>query len=179
MFRRGFVLLALGCSLGLLFATWLQPRSVRGDDAPPELMRDPAPPSAKTRDLSQPFVQATRAVRPTVVQILNFQRDPRTGQLFRAGSGSGFLFSKQEFGEQVARHQEQLETLFGQTPRVFRNTELTYSNELAAYIGGRGAVQLNDVEAITSSSRGALAWDLADAFGKRDLPQALSGHAGC
>jgi len=95
MFRRGFVLLAIGCSLGLLFATWLQPRSVQGDDAPPELMRDPAPPSARTRDFSRPFVEATRTVRPTVVQILNFQRDPRTGQLFRAGSGSGFLFSKQ------------------------------------------------------------------------------------
>ena len=57
--------------------------------------------------------------------------------------------------------------------------------KLAAYIGGRGAVQLNDVEAITSSSRGALAWDLADAFGKRDIMrhqpirlQAAVGHGG-
>ena len=44
MFRRGFVLLALGCSLGLLFATWLQPTPVQGGEAPPELLRDPARP---------------------------------------------------------------------------------------------------------------------------------------
>jgi alpha-amylase len=45
-----------------------------------------------------------------------------------------FLFSKEEFSEQVAMHDEQIKRLFGQTPTVFRNTELTYSNQLAAHI---------------------------------------------
>ena len=46
-------------------------------------------------------------------------------------------------------------------------------DKLCAYLGDRRRAELEDVEAITSSSRGALAWDLADAFGKRQLPQAL------
>ncbi|GMV25366.1 MAG: alpha-amylase [Phycisphaerae bacterium] len=43
-----------------------------------------------------------------------------------------FLYSKQEFREQVEMHTAKVQQLFGQTPRVFRNTELIYSNELAA-----------------------------------------------
>ena len=45
--------------------------------------------------------------------------------------------------------------------------------KLCAYLGDRRCVESCDVEAITSSSRGAMAWDLADAFGKRKLQQAL------
>lgn len=36
-----------------------------------------------------------------------------------------------EFVEQVSSHVQLIERLFGQRPRVFRNTELIYSNELA------------------------------------------------
>lgn len=43
-----------------------------------------------------------------------------------------FLYSREEFREQVAMHTKKIEMLFGQTPTVFRNTELIYSNELAA-----------------------------------------------
>ncbi|MHC4954010.1 MAG: trypsin-like peptidase domain-containing protein [Planctomycetota bacterium] len=93
MIRRGFILLALGCSLGLLFATWLQPRPVQGGDAPPELLVEPKAPSAATREFSRPFVEATRKVLPTVVQVLNYGTD-RAGRLFQQGSGSGFIFSK-------------------------------------------------------------------------------------
>ncbi|MGI9014544.1 MAG: glycoside hydrolase family 57 protein, partial [Phycisphaerales bacterium] len=49
-----------------------------------------------------------------------------------------FLFSKPEFDAQVQLHEKQLHDLFGATPRVFRNTELTYSNELAAHIAATG-----------------------------------------
>jgi len=93
MIRRGMILLALGCGLGLLFATWLQPRTVQGDDAPPELMHDPRPPTQQSLDLSRPFVAATRKVRPAVVQVINLGRD-RRGNLMQQGSGSGFVFSK-------------------------------------------------------------------------------------
>jgi len=41
------------------------------------------------------------------------------------------LKSLREFGEQVRTHVRTIEELFGQKPRVFRNTELIYSNELA------------------------------------------------
>jgi len=45
--------------------------------------------------------------------------------------------------------------------------------KLAVYIGEPRRVSIDDVQAITSSSREAIAWDLADAFGKRDLARAL------
>jgi alpha-amylase len=53
------------------------------------------------------------------------------------------LFSPQEFVSQVRMHIAAIKNLFGQTPRVFRNTELIYSNELPAMveqIGGFDAV---------------------------------------
>ncbi len=39
--------------------------------------------------------------------------------------------SLEEFCMQTSQHVEKIRTLFGQTPTVFRNTELIYSNELA------------------------------------------------
>ncbi len=42
-----------------------------------------------------------------------------------------FLYSRQEWCEQIALHRRRIETLFGQTPTVFRNTELIYNNDVA------------------------------------------------
>ena len=47
-----------------------------------------------------------------------------------------FIYSKQEFVEQIDAHSKRIEDLFGRRPRVFRNTELIYSNELARFIAG-------------------------------------------
>lgn len=41
-----------------------------------------------------------------------------------------FLYSRREFEAQVNLHTARIETHFGQTPTVFRNTELIYSDEL-------------------------------------------------
>ncbi len=49
-----------------------------------------------------------------------------------------FLYSRDEFLEQVSKHMETIEYLFGQKPRVFRNTELIYNNDLAALIESTG-----------------------------------------
>lgn len=49
-----------------------------------------------------------------------------------------FLFSRSEFDEQVANHEKRLHELFGATPTTFRNTELIYSDELAAHIAAIG-----------------------------------------
>jgi alpha-amylase len=49
-----------------------------------------------------------------------------------------FLYSRDEFIEQVDKHTKTIENLFGQTPRVFRNTELIYNNDLAALIESMG-----------------------------------------
>jgi len=42
-----------------------------------------------------------------------------------------FLYSREEFVAQVALHRQLIQDLFGQTPRVFRNTELIYNNDVA------------------------------------------------
>jgi alpha-amylase len=49
-----------------------------------------------------------------------------------------YLFSKEEFKEQVLLHKKMIKELFGQTPTVFRNTELIYNNELAKFIEDMG-----------------------------------------
>jgi len=45
-----------------------------------------------------------------------------------------FLYSHDEFVEQVKKHIETIDYFFGQKPRIFRNTELIYNNELAALV---------------------------------------------
>ena len=49
-----------------------------------------------------------------------------------------FLYSKAEFIEQVEAHKKIIGSLFGQTPKVFRNTELIYNNQLAQLIDSIG-----------------------------------------
>ena len=43
-----------------------------------------------------------------------------------------FVYSKPEFIEQVKMHSKLIRNLFGKSPKVFRNTELIYRNEVAA-----------------------------------------------
>lgn len=45
--------------------------------------------------------------------------------------------------------------------------------KLAVYLGDRKRAEATDLEAVTSASRESLAWDLADAFGKRQLSRCL------
>lgn len=47
-----------------------------------------------------------------------------------------FLYSREEFRSQVDLHTRTMRSLFGQTPRVFRNTELCYANDVAQYVAG-------------------------------------------
>ncbi len=49
-----------------------------------------------------------------------------------------FLFDKDEFKEQVMLHKQKIKDLFGQESKVFRNTELIYSNELANFVQDLG-----------------------------------------
>jgi alpha-amylase len=49
-----------------------------------------------------------------------------------------FLCSRDEFIEQVNEHIEIINNLFGQRPKVFRNTELIYNNDLAELVESMG-----------------------------------------
>jgi len=49
-----------------------------------------------------------------------------------------FFYSREEFEVQVKMHREKVQALFGQTPAVFRNTELAYNNDLAYWADKAG-----------------------------------------
>lgn len=51
-----------------------------------------------------------------------------------------FFYSVPEFERQVTLHRERIESLFGVTPRVFRNTELSYRNDLAQWCEQNGYI---------------------------------------
>ncbi len=72
----------------------------------------------------------------------SFKELARTGQVeFLAETyyhSLSFIYDKDEFKEQVAKQMALVHDLFGQTPKVFRNTELIYNNELAWYVEQMG-----------------------------------------
>jgi alpha-amylase len=49
-----------------------------------------------------------------------------------------FFYSRAEFEMQVKMHREKVQQVFGQTPQVFRNTELSYNNDLAFWADKAG-----------------------------------------
>jgi alpha-amylase len=49
-----------------------------------------------------------------------------------------FVFDREEFDAQVELHVAKVEEIFGQRPRVFRNTELIFNNDLAAHVSALG-----------------------------------------
>ncbi len=49
-----------------------------------------------------------------------------------------FFYSRAEFERQVDMHAKKIKELFGQTPAVFRNTELSYNNDLAYWADKAG-----------------------------------------
>lgn len=48
------------------------------------------------------------------------------------------LIDPEDFRLQVKRHDEQIKELFGQSPKVFRNTELIYNDEIAPQLAAMG-----------------------------------------
>ncbi|HNQ24290.1 MAG TPA: glycoside hydrolase family 57 protein [Phycisphaerae bacterium] len=49
-----------------------------------------------------------------------------------------FLYSREELAQQVEMHRRRIRETFGQEPRVFRNTELIYNNDLAHFVANLG-----------------------------------------
>jgi len=49
-----------------------------------------------------------------------------------------FLYSRTEFVEQINKHIDAINYFFGQRPKIFRNTELIYNNDLACLIESMG-----------------------------------------
>ena len=72
----------------------------------------------------------------------SFQKLAGTGAVeFLAETNAHSLSSlknPQEFKKQVGEHAEKVERLFGQKPKVFRNTELIYSDDIGAMVAEMG-----------------------------------------
>ncbi len=49
-----------------------------------------------------------------------------------------FFYSRDEFERQVELHKHKVQEIFDQTPKVFRNTELAYNNDLAVWADKAG-----------------------------------------
>ncbi|MBD5325841.1 MAG: alpha-amylase [Muribaculaceae bacterium] len=62
-----------------------------------------------------------------------------------------------EFADQVKLHSSKIQALFGQTPKVFRNTELIYSDEIAPQI-----LDLGFKGAVTEGAKHILGWKSPD-----------------
>lgn len=81
-------------------------------------------------------LQQFRLWAPDVIDLL--QQLAQTGACEFLGETShhslSFIFSREEFTEQIALHDALIQKLFNQKPTIFRNTELTYNNDLAAYL---------------------------------------------
>lgn len=90
--------------------------------------------------LSGSIIDQFRRYKPEVLE--SFQELARTGCVeFLAETYNhslSYLYSKDEFREQVTLQRKLIKDLFGQEPRVFRNTELIYNNELANFVEGMG-----------------------------------------
>ena len=63
------------------------------------------------------------------------------------------LFDPEEFRNQVTNHAERIELLFGQKPKVIRNTELIYSDKIAEMVYEMGYSKM-----ITEGAKHILGW---------------------
>ena len=74
--------------------------------------------------------------------LKSFQDLVKTGRVEILGEtyyhSLSFLYSKDEFVRQVRLHAEKVKKIFGVNPKVFRNTELIYNNELAKWVEDLG-----------------------------------------
>jgi len=72
--------------------------------------------------------------------IKSFQDLVKTGQVELLAEtyyhSLAYLYSKEEFKEQIKLHRKKIKKLFDYQPKVFRNTELMFNNEMAKFVEG-------------------------------------------
>jgi alpha-amylase len=77
---------------------------------------------------------------PEVLEL--FKKMVATGRVEILGEtyyhSLAFFYSRPEFERQVAKHRALIKRLFGVEPRVFRNTELSYRNDLGTWADEKG-----------------------------------------
>ncbi len=88
-----------------------------------------------------------------------------------------WLYSRDEFIQQVKLHSDAMMNLFGVKPNVFRNTELLYSNRLAADIKGLKQFKGILTEGVQRILKGRLPCDLYHAPGDEQMKLLLKNDA--
>jgi alpha-amylase len=100
---------------------------------------------------AHPELKLSLSITGTVIEQLE-KWSPETLQSFKDLVGTGrveivgetyhhslaFFYSRGEFEAQVKMHEQKIQEVFGQTPRVLRNTELAYNNDLAYWADQAG-----------------------------------------
>ena len=100
---------------------------------------------------THPEFKLSLSITGTVIEQFE-QYQPEVLESFRALVATGrveivaetyyhslaFFFSREEFEAQVTMHREKVQSIFGVTPTAFRNTELSYNNELAQWADQAG-----------------------------------------
>lgn len=86
------------------------------------------------------FLEQAAAFTPDVIE--SFQRLVATGRVEIVAEthehSLAFFYSRSEFERQVHEHEQAIERYFGVKPTAFRNTELSYNDELAAWADKAG-----------------------------------------
>lgn len=106
--------------------------------------------------LSGTFLDQMEAYAPDVLE--SFQKLVATGKVELLNEtythSLAALKSKEEFNRLVTKHQERIKELFnGYTPKVFRNTELIYSDQIGAMVA-----ELGYDAVLTEGAKHVLGW---------------------
>ena len=120
-----------------------------------ELIREYGSAFKISYSISGTAIDQLQAYAPEV--ITSFRQLAKTGCVeFLAETYSHSLASisnKDEFFRQIDQHSDAMETLFGQRPVTFRNTELIYSDTIGEMIAEKGFTTM-----ITEGARNILGW---------------------
>jgi alpha-amylase len=86
------------------------------------------------------FLEQAKKYNPEVLRsfqkILEFERNEVLSETYY--HSLAFFYSRKEFENQVKRHKLEIKNIFKRVPRVFRNTELAYNNEIAQWADQKG-----------------------------------------
>jgi alpha-amylase len=90
--------------------------------------------------LTGTFIEQAEKWTPDIIE--SFKRIVATGQVEILAEtyyhSLAFFYSPEEFARQVTMHQDKIRELFGVETTVFRNTELSYNDELAKWADDQG-----------------------------------------
>lgn len=90
--------------------------------------------------LSGPLLEQLQMWRPDILEII--QRLVAKGACEIVGENYyhslAFFYSRDEFERQVEMHADKMREVFGVTPTAFRNTEMSYNNDLAYWADKKG-----------------------------------------